>query len=111
MLLVDGLTWAEFRAKLGCSDSHIDRWSKRFATDRLEPHVMARTTKHEPADGYPQADRTAGNGVSHMTVTMVLPLFSGRAATFAAAAMFPPELMPAKIPSSLCSRRAHSNAS
>ncbi len=43
--------------------------------------------------------------------TIILPLFSGRAATFAAAAMFPPELMPPKMPSSLCSRRAHSKAS
>jgi transposase len=33
--LADGLTWAEIRAKLDCSDSYIDRWSKRFAADRL----------------------------------------------------------------------------
>ncbi|MDH4061914.1 MAG: helix-turn-helix domain-containing protein, partial [Aquincola sp.] len=35
LLLADGLTWAEIRAKLDCSDSYIDRWSKRFAADRL----------------------------------------------------------------------------
>ena len=29
LLLADGLTWAEIRAKLDCSDSYIDRWSKR----------------------------------------------------------------------------------
>ena len=35
LLLSEGLTWAEIRAKLDCSDSYIDRWSKRFAADRL----------------------------------------------------------------------------
>src|SRR3982751_6903684 len=70
LLLADGLTWAEIRAKLDCSASYIDRWSKRFAADRLaglfarhagrerykvtgriEARVLARTTKHKPADG------------------------------------------------------------
>jgi transposase len=69
LLLADGLTWAEVRAKLDCSDSYIDRWSKRFCaerlaglfaryagreryrvTDRIEARVLARTTKHKPAD-------------------------------------------------------------
>src|SRR5258708_28177703 len=68
--LADGVTWAEIRAKLDCSDSYIDRWSKRFAadglaglfaryagrkrykvTDRTEARVLARTTKHKPSDG------------------------------------------------------------
>ena len=35
LLLSEGLTWAEIRAKLDCSDSYIDRWSKRFASERL----------------------------------------------------------------------------
>jgi hypothetical protein len=35
LLLVDGLTWAEIRAKLDCSDSFIHRWSKRFELERL----------------------------------------------------------------------------
>jgi transposase len=35
LLLADGRTWAEIRAKLDCSDSYIDRWSKRFTADRL----------------------------------------------------------------------------
>src|SRR6266511_4898884 len=35
LLLADGHTWAEIRAQIDCSDSYIDRWSKRFATDRL----------------------------------------------------------------------------
>ena len=70
LLLADGLTWAEIRAKLDCNDSYIDRWSKRFAadrlaglfaryagrerykvTDRIEARVLAWTTKHKPADG------------------------------------------------------------
>ena len=70
LLLADGLTWAEIRTKLDCSDSYIDRWSKRFESDRLsglftrhagrerykvtnrlEARVLARTTKHKPADG------------------------------------------------------------
>ncbi len=70
LLLADRLTWAEIRAKLDCSDSYIDRWSKRFAadrlgglftrhvgrkrykvTDRMEARVLARTTRHKPADG------------------------------------------------------------
>src|SRR5438045_9346191 len=28
LLLAQGFTWAEIRAKLDCSDSYIDRWSK-----------------------------------------------------------------------------------
>ena len=35
LLLANGLTWAEIRTKLDCSDSYIDRWSKRFESDRL----------------------------------------------------------------------------
>src|SRR5688500_4660966 len=35
LLLTEGSTWAQIRAKLDCSDSYIDRWSKRFAADRL----------------------------------------------------------------------------
>jgi hypothetical protein len=35
LLLADGLSWAEIRAKLDCSDSYIDRWRKRFSQDRL----------------------------------------------------------------------------
>src|SRR3989304_8847181 len=70
LLLADGLTWAEVRAKLDCNDSYIDRWSKRFAADRLaglfaryagrgrhkvtgriEARVLARTTRNKPPDG------------------------------------------------------------
>ena len=69
LLLAEGLTWAEIRAKLDCGDSYISRWSKRFevdrlaglfarhggrerykVTDRVEARVLAWTTKRQPAD-------------------------------------------------------------
>src|SRR5688572_13088522 len=92
LLLADGLTWSDIRAKLDCSDSYIDRWSKRFAadrlaglfarhsgrerykvTDRIEARVLARTTKHTPADGsthWSTRKLAAELGdISHMTVS------------------------------------------
>ena len=95
LLLADGLTWAEIRAKLDCSDSYIDRWSKRFesdrlaglfsrhagrerykVTDRLEARVLARTTKHKPADGSThwstrKLAAELGGDISHMMVARV----------------------------------------
>jgi len=94
LLLADGLTWAEVRAKLDCSDSYIDRWNKRFAaerlaglfaryagreryivTDRIEARVLARTTKHKPADGSTHWSSrklaTELGGISHMTVSRI----------------------------------------
>ena len=94
LLLADELTWAEIRAKLDCSDSYIDRWSKRFAadqlgglfaryagrarykvTDRIEARVLARTTKHKPADGsthWSSRKLAAELGdISHMTVSRI----------------------------------------
>ncbi|MDH4289390.1 MAG: helix-turn-helix domain-containing protein, partial [Aquincola sp.] len=95
LLLADGLTWAEIRAKLDCSDSYIDRWSKRFAadrlaglfarhagrerykvTDRVEARVLARTTKHKPADGSThwstrKLAAELGGDISHMTVARI----------------------------------------
>src|SRR5258708_30199705 len=70
LLLSEGRTWAEIRAKLDCSDSYIARWSKRFfartvwrvclpamparqlykMTDRIEARVLARPVKHNPTD-------------------------------------------------------------
>ncbi|MGB8435939.1 MAG: IS630 family transposase [Burkholderiales bacterium] len=94
LLLADGLTWAEIRAKLDCSDSYIDRWSKRFAadrlaglfarypgrerykvTDRIEARVLAWTTKHKRADGSThwssrKLARELGD-ISHMTVSRI----------------------------------------
>jgi transposase len=92
--LADGLTWAEIRAKLDCSDSYIDRWSKRFAadrlaglfarhagrerykvTDRIEARVLAWTTKHKPADGstHWSSRKLASElgDISHMTVSRI----------------------------------------
>src|SRR5229473_6101525 len=94
LLLADGLTWAEIRAKLDCSDSYINRWSKRFAaerlaglfaryagrerykvTDRIEARVLARTTKHKPADGSTHWSSrklaTELGDISHMTVSRI----------------------------------------
>ena len=94
LLLADGLTWAEVRAKLDCSDSYIDRWSKRFAADRLaglfarhagrerykvteriEAKVLAWTTKRKPADGsthWSSRKLAAELGeVSHMSIARI----------------------------------------
>lgn len=95
LLLAEGLTWAEIRSKLDCSDSYINRWSKRFAaerlaglfarhvgrtrykvTDRLEARVLARTTKHKPADGSThwssrKLAAELGGALSHMTVARI----------------------------------------
>ena len=94
LLLAEGLTWAEIRAKLDCSDSYIDRWNKRFAadrlaglfaryagrsrykvTDRIEARVLARTTKHKPGDGsthWSSRKLAAELGdISHMTVSRI----------------------------------------
>lgn len=95
LLLAQGLTWAQIRAKLDCSDSYINRWSKRFladrlaglftrhtgrerykVTDRLEARVLARTTKHKPADGSThwstrKLAAELGDGISHMTVARI----------------------------------------
>lgn len=94
LLLADGLTWAEVRAKLDCNDSYISRWSQRFASERLaglfarhtgrqrfkvteqvEAKVLAWTTKRKPADGSTHwssrklADELGG--VSHMTISRI----------------------------------------
>lgn len=94
LLLADGHTWAEIRAKLDCNDSYISRWSQRFAADRLaglfaryagrasykvsdriEARVLAWTTKRKPADGSTHwssrklADELGG--ISHMTVSRI----------------------------------------
>src|SRR5436309_5736648 len=94
LLLSEGGTWTEIRAKLDCSDSYIDRWSKRFAverlaglfaryagrqrykvTDRIEARVLARTTKHKPADGSTHWSSrklaTELGDISHMTVRRI----------------------------------------
>jgi hypothetical protein len=59
LLLSEGRTWAEIRAKLDCSDSYIDRWSKRFAADRLAG-LFAR---HAGRERYKVTDRLQRPGV------------------------------------------------
>jgi transposase len=94
LLLAQGFTWAEIRAKLDCSDSYIDRWSKRFAadrlgglfarhagrerykvTDRIEARVLAWTSKRKPSDGsthWSSRKLAAELGdISHMTVSRI----------------------------------------
>ncbi len=94
LLLADGLTWVEVRAKLDCSDSYIDRWSKRFAADRLaglfarhagrqrfkvteqmEAKVLAWTAKRKPADGSTHWSSrklaTELGNVSHMSISRI----------------------------------------
>ena len=94
LLLADGLTWGEIRTKLDCSDSYIARWSNRFTTDRLaglfaryagrarykvtdqiEARVLAKTTKHKPADGstHWSSRKLAAEleDISHMTVARI----------------------------------------
>jgi transposase len=94
LLLAQGLTWAEIRAKLDCSDSYIDRWSKRFLTDRLsglfarhagrerykvtdriEARVLAWTSKRKPSDGstHWSSRKLAGElgDISHMTISRI----------------------------------------
>jgi transposase len=95
LLLAEGLTWAEIRAKLDCSDSFIDRWSKRFAaerlaglfarhagrerykvTERVEARVLAWTTKRKPTDGSThwssrKLAAELGGAISHMTIARI----------------------------------------
>jgi transposase len=94
LLLAQDHTWAEIRAKLDCSDSYIDRWSKRFAADRLsglfarhagrerykvsdriEARVLAWTSKRKPADGstHWSSRKLAAelDGISHMTISRI----------------------------------------
>jgi transposase len=95
LLLAEGLSWAEIRARLHCSDSYIARWSKRFSmerlaglyskhagrerykvTDRLESRVLTRTTRHMPADGSGQWSSRKmaaelGGAISHTTVARI----------------------------------------
>ena len=35
LLLTEGTNWVGIRTQLGCGDSYIGRWSRRFAAERL----------------------------------------------------------------------------
>lgn len=95
LLLADGHTWADIRAKLDCSDSYISRWSKRFEAERLaglfaryggrarykvderlEARVLSWTTKRKPADGSThwssrKLAAELGGAISHMTIARI----------------------------------------
>jgi len=95
LLLSEGVTWAEIRIKLDCNDSFINRWSKRFAaerlaglfsrhagrerykvTERVEARVLAWTTGRKPADGSThwssrKLAAELGGAISHMTVARI----------------------------------------
>lgn len=93
LLLDAGHTWAEIRDKLDCTDSFIDRWSKRFASERLaglfsrhagqlptilspklEARILEWTVKRKPSDGsthWSTRKLAAQLKVSHMTIARV----------------------------------------
>ena len=73
LLLDAGHTWAAIREKLDCTDSFIDRWSKRFVAERLaglfsrhagqlpttltpalEARILEWSVKRKPTDGSTQ---------------------------------------------------------
>lgn len=92
LLLAEGDTWAAIRDKLGCSDTFINRWSKRFqaerlaglysrhagkAPEKLTPKLEARildATRRAPKDGathWSTRRLAAALGISHMMVARV----------------------------------------
>src|SRR3984893_1789278 len=93
LLLDAGHTWASVREKLYCTDSFIDRWGKRFATERLaglfsrhagqlpskltpglEARILEWSVKRQPTDGathWSTRKLAAQLGVSHMMVARV----------------------------------------
>jgi transposase len=93
LLLDGGHTWAAIRDKLDCTDSFIDRWSKRFESERLaglfsrhagqlpttlnpklEARILDWTVKRKPTDGstHWSTRRLAEQlKVSHMTIARV----------------------------------------
>jgi transposase len=92
LLLEAGETWAHIRDRLACNDSFIDRWSKRFAEERLaglfsrhagqqaskltaklEARILEWTVKRKPAGSTHWSTRKLAEqlGVSHMMVARV----------------------------------------
>src|SRR5436190_14127356 len=93
LLLDAGHTWAAIRDKLDCTDSFIDRWSKRFASERLaglfsrhagqspttlnpklEARILEWTIKRKPSDGsthWSTRKLAEHLKVSHMTIARV----------------------------------------
>ena len=92
LLLDSGHTWAAIRGKLDCTDSFIDRWSKRFLAERLaglfsrhagqlpttltpavEARILEWSVKRKPVDSTHWSTRKLGAqlGISHMMVARV----------------------------------------
>ncbi|MGH7229822.1 MAG: helix-turn-helix domain-containing protein, partial [Nitrospiraceae bacterium] len=92
LLLAEGVHWARIRGQLGCGDSYIARWSRRFATERLAglysrhrgqattvltPKVEAKIldwTRRGPQDGtthWSTRRLAKALGTSHMMVARV----------------------------------------
>jgi transposase len=92
LLLEAGDTWAQIREKLSCNDAFIDRWSKRFADERLaglfsrhagqepstlspalEARILEWTVKRKPAASTHWSTRKLAEqlGVSHMMIARV----------------------------------------
>lgn len=92
LLLADGASWADIRGQLRCGDPYINRWSRRFAAERLAglysrhrgqpatvltPKLEARIlewTRRGPHDGtthWSTRRLAKALGVSHMMVARV----------------------------------------
>src|SRR5437879_3917585 len=93
LLLDSGHTWASIRDKLDCTDSFIDRWSKRFLAERLaglfsrhagqlpttltpavEARILEWSVKRKPSDGsthWSTRKLAAQLSISHMMVARV----------------------------------------
>jgi transposase len=92
LLLADGASWADIRGQLRCGDTYINRWSRRFAAERLAglysrhrgqpatvltPKLEARIlewTRRRPHDGtthWSTRRLAKALGVSHMMVARV----------------------------------------
>ena len=92
LLLESRETWARIREKLSCNDAFIDRWSKRFAEERLaglfsrhggqeasrltpslEARILEWTVKRKPANSTHWSTRKLAEllGISHMMVARV----------------------------------------
>ena len=93
LLLDSGHTWATIREKLDCTDSFIDRWSKRFLAERLaglfsrhagqlpttltpavEARILEWSVKRKPSDGsthWSTRKLAAQLSISHMMVARV----------------------------------------
>src|SRR3990170_4120056 len=92
LLLAEGSTWARIRAQLGCNDSYIARWSRRFEaeglaglysrhrgqppskrTPKLEARILAMTRKPPAAGATHWSTRRLARAlkVSHMMVARV----------------------------------------